>query len=297
MSHNAPSDSDSECLARILGNVLMLTVNETMVLAQLEALGFMSPTPASLPIDDGSPLDQKLDMLIRAIISRSRSASTESTEAVAACEKYANAVIHESITAFMRARMAVCRAHIYLIGSSLITERPELMHLPREDNIRRILIEGVENSFWEHLETAYARLVSFWDRIGQILAFVFFNSREFEHDGFGSVVDRVQANIVRVSRALRESSGWTRLRHFQTSERTDGLKWLLRRRNLLIHSMHLSPPGVSVESARYNHMEAIRAKLKPALAEDELGRAHQHLSLAASLFVDAVDVAVLGQQS
>jgi hypothetical protein len=297
---NEPNSNDhSEKLAKVLGNVLMLTTNESLVLAQLEAFSLFSPMPASIRVAEGTPLEAKLDELAAALGGHSKLHFDENAIYSQQFDTYVDAAVSEIVTAFMRARTSICRTHLYLIGSSLIKQHPELMDLPSEPNIRRILIQQVEHSFWEHAEASYLRLASFWDRLGQLLDFAFFNIRQYERDGFSDVLDRVRTNFVPMNSTLRDSPAWTRLRKFQTSEQEDGLKWLLRRRNLLVHSLHLSPSFESQDSPifieAYNHLEeAIREKLRPGTPDWELNQGHQHLRQAASLFPDAVDLALLG---
>jgi len=99
-------------------------------------------------------------------------------------------------------------------------------------NVRTGLLAYMTEVFWEHAEISYIRLASFWDRIGQFLDFVFFIIRQYKSDGFPSVMDRIHSNYMRLIPELASSSFWTELRKYQTSEKTDGFQWLVRRRNL-----------------------------------------------------------------
>src|SRR5208337_594620 len=84
-------------------------------------------------------------------------------------DTYADAAITEAIDAFMLARSSICRTHMYLIGSGIIKQHPEVVNWPDDPEIRRIFVSNVEGYFWEHAETSYIRLASFWDRVGQLL--------------------------------------------------------------------------------------------------------------------------------
>src|SRR5436309_2824474 len=57
------ADDDAERFATVLGNILVLSANESLVAAQMEAVSFFSPMPASLPLSDDSPLESKLGQL------------------------------------------------------------------------------------------------------------------------------------------------------------------------------------------------------------------------------------------
>jgi hypothetical protein len=127
--------------------------------------------------------------------------------------------------------------------------------------------------------------------LGQLLDFAFFNIRQYERDGFPAVVDRIAANYVPLSPRLSESSSWQAVRSYQTSEKADGLKWLLRRRNLIIHSLHLRARPVDSEAgdplfdAAYNHLEqSMQRRLATGSRDEELAQLHRHLTQAASLF-------------
>jgi len=295
-----PLDEDSAALATVLGNVLMLSANESLVMAQLEGRSYFSPMPASLALGDDSPLDKTLARLSAALGGPPRLILVREDGEQPRFDTYADAAIGESVNAFMRARTSICRTHLYLIGSALLTRHPETMHLPDDPNIRRILVTQVEQRFWEHAETSYIRLASFWDRLGQILDFAFFNIRQYERDGFSAVLDRIRSNVEPMKPTIRDSLAWRRLRRYQTSEQKDGLKWLLSRRNLVVHSLHLGaipedkPPNPIFISA-YNHLEeTARTKLRPGTQEEELNHLHEHLRAAATLLPDAIEVALIG---
>ncbi|MFZ2644180.1 MAG: hypothetical protein WA117_24530 [Verrucomicrobiia bacterium] len=293
------NDLNTEKFVSILGNVLMQSMNESVVLAQLEGYKLFRPMPAPIPLGEGTPLEAKLDELSVALGGPPRTLVTKERDNPARYDTYVDAAITEIVSAFLRARTSVCRTHLYFIGSSSIKLHPEWMHLPEDPNIRRILIERVETCFWEHAETSCIRLASFWDRMGQLLDFTFFNIRQYERDGFPSVLDRIRTNVLPMSPILRNSDAWSRIRKYQTSEEAVGLKWLLRRRNLLVHSLHLSPMSENHEdqifTSAYNHLEEnVKEKLRPGDKEWELNQMHEHLNAAVSLFMDTVDLALLG---
>src|SRR5208282_3944766 len=128
--------------------------------------------------------------------------------------------------------------------------------------------------------------------------FAFFNIRQYEHDGFYAVMERISKNFIAMNQTNVRSATWARLRKFQASGQPDGLQWLLSRRNLLVHSLHLrrpreNEPDNPIFTSAYNHLEqAVRNKLRQGTAEEEVSLLHQHLSAAATLFPDAVEVAL-----
>jgi hypothetical protein len=73
------------------------------------------------------------------------------------------------------------------------------------------------------------------------------------------------------------------------------LKWLLRRRNLLVHSLYLRPlreneeakdsDGVALFTSEFNHLEAsLRKKLAPGTPNEEIDRLNVQLQKAAELY-------------
>lgn len=201
---------------------------------------------------------------------------------------YPEATLREALEMFARARKSVIRAHMFMTGSMVLAHAPEMMNLSTETGEAEIFISRAQAAFWEHAETAYIRLYSFWDRVGQILEFGFFNIRKFDHNTFSAVIDRINANIVPMNKRLERSSSWKRVRSFQKSEKEDGLKWLLARRNLIVHSLHLHPikeKDEDVFKSQFNHLEhSHREKLRPRDAADEVVLLLGQLTQAASLF-------------
>ena len=174
------------------------------------------------------------------------------------------------------------------IGIAALHRFPEMVNTT-DEQIRSWFLSNAEHAFWEHAENAFIKLCSYWDRVGQILDFTFFRIRQFDRDGFTAVMDRIHANFFPVYEDIRNSLAWKSLRKYQNSEQEDGLKWLLRRRNLVIHSLHLQPIQTeagreNIESA-YNHLEeSLRKKLRPGTPKQEVERLHAHLRAAAELF-------------
>lgn len=299
MTDETETHDESKKFEKVMGNILTVSANEHLVMAQMEACEYFSPMPASFPLpNDG--LERRLDTLSELTGGSPRLILIANREEPPEYDTYLDAAVQEAISVFMRARTAVCRTHVYMIGEYLLHENPDSMSIPTDPEIRRIWLSKLEDTFWEHAESSYIRIASYWDRIGQILDFVYFNIRQYERDGFAAVADRIQKNYVPINNELSSSPCWRRLRKFQNSENTDGLKWLLRRRNLLIHSLHLHKKRAQetdnpIFSNAYNHLnEALVSKLRQGNAEEEIGFLHSQLSKAASLFSDIVEVAIIG---
>jgi hypothetical protein len=141
-------------------------------------------------------------------------------------------------------------------------------------------------------------LAGFWDRLGQILDFVFFSIRQYERDGFSAVIDRIRANTLRMQPALADSEAWTAIWTYKKSEREDGLQWLLSRRNLLVHSLHLRPTDEQANdelfASAFNHLDSrLRRDLAPGTPEQEIQRLHTHLNQAAALLPQVLSMCQL----
>lgn len=118
--------------------------------------------------------------------------------------------------------------------------------------------------------------------------FAFFAIRQYERDGFSAVVDRIRANTLRMQPLLETSVAWRAIWAYKKSEREDGLQWLLSRRNLLVHSLHLRPMSDSQDDeifeSAFNHLDVrLRRDLAPGEPEKEIQRLHVHLGHAAEL--------------
>jgi len=183
----------------------------------------------------------------------------------------------------------------------MIEKEPQLLSWPGDPKIAALMQSLTIREFWEHAETSFIKLASLWDRLGQLLDFVFFNIRQYERDGFPAVVDRIAANYLPVYEELRVSESWQAIREYQTSERTEGLKWLLKRRNLLVHSLHLRPIDEAGDSedpifeSAFNHLDnSAKKRLAPGNREEELNHLHDHLTAAATLFNEILSLCEIG---
>jgi len=288
-----PSPDQQKRLTRLLSEALRYTANEPVLLVRAEE--FFSPKPAKLEIE--KPLKYRLGRLIEQMGGVPLVMVSKPGDPVPEFDTYGHAAIQEIFSSFERCRRSVCRTHVCFIANEFYKRQPDIFvqNLPKD--VKRGLVSAMTEVFWEHAETSYIRLASFWDRIGQFLDFVFFNIRQYERDGFPSVMDRISSNYVRIFPDLNSSAFWPALRDYQRSEKTDGFQFLIRRRNLLVHSVHLG----AIENDRgeenpiftsaYNHLdESIHRKLKPDTTGSELGFLHAHLAASAHLFPHIIEL-------
>ncbi len=281
--------------ASIIGNTMQYVANESLLIAQLEQ--YFDPKPASIVGDDASikELQNRVEKLVESLGGPPRLIILADGDPKPRYDLYPSAALHEVINMFHRTRKAVLRAHMFMIGSGMVRQKPEVLTLPDDEDFKKLILQNTEKTFWEHAETAFIRLASYWDRVGQLLDFAFFRIRLFERDGFSSVVERIRNNVVLVYPALATMPAWERIRSYQTSEKPDSLKWLLRRRNLLVHSLYLRPLAEAEDDpifeSEFNHLDAsLREKLAPGSIDEELRQIHVHLSKAAQLFPDVLDL-------
>jgi hypothetical protein len=287
---------------QVITNVIQAITMETTNLVFLEE--FFSPKPSTLAgegKDAAVKLQKRCSSVIqsfggqpeRVLIIRASDGSDDGkTEHF---DAYPGAAMSEMVSLFHRTRRSVCRCQMLLVGNGFLKDNPDLLNEALPSDIRKSVFDMLDEQFWEQAETAYIRIASYWDRVGQMLDFVFFNIRQFERDGFTAVIDRIHTNFVPLDKHLAELQEWKDLRAFQTSDREDGLKWLLRRRNLLVHSLYLRPfeeRNIETDSSwaplfsfEFNHLEKrIKDKLKPGSSAQEVERLNIQLARAADLF-------------
>ncbi len=281
-----------ERLTAVSRDALLYTANESVLLARSQE--FFAPKLASLKI--ARPLGSRLNKVIEQMGGVPRLIEYNPAEQLPQFDTYADAAIQEIFSSFRRCRRSVSRTHVCFVATEFHKKEPDVFQGLRKSDKDGLAADMTE-IFWEHAETSYIRLASYWDRVGQFLDFMFFNIRQYERDGFPSVMDRIAANYVRLFPSLSSSGFWTELRGYQTSEKPTGFQWLLRRRNLLVHSIHLGDirSGEGKENpiftSAYNHLEeSLHRKLKPDTCEAELGFLHSHLDSTMTLFPCIVEL-------
>lgn len=287
MSTDEDADREDR-FADAIGGALQHAANEAMVLSRLEE--FFSPKPAQLATneEEAKALNALVDRVTTLYGGIPRLIIQGINEPKPVYDTYLSAAIHEAIEVFKRARRSLCRAQAFMIGTHMLKTNPELLTLPEDGEIRRLFESSAESVFWEHTETTFIRLAGFWDRLGQILDFAFFAIRQYERDGFSAVVDRIRANTLRMQPQLETSAAWREIWTYKKLEREEGLQWLLSRRNLLVHSLHLRPmsesQGDEIFESAFNHLDTrLRRDLAPGESEREIQRLHVHLGRAAEL--------------
>src|SRR5271165_5797511 len=283
-------------LVTVLGNAVSFVMNEALVLAQYEAVQ-ESKFAKLWPAGDNGEFDKRINRVVQHLGGPPELYVLPNDQEPPPADNYPEAAMREAFAVFSRARKSVLRAHQFMAGSSLLAKQPDLMDLPDSPDAAALFIKEAQAAFWEHAEAAYIRLYSFWDRVGQVLDFAFFNIRKFDQNGFTAVMDRIHSNAVPMDDRLKSSNSWKRIRSFQTSEKDDGLKWLLQRRNLVVHSLHLHAVQTDEEGvfkSQFNHLDAAhREKLRPREPAEEVALLMGQLDGAATLFSDFLSVVEL----
>jgi hypothetical protein len=273
---------------RLLVNTVSFVANEPLLLAQYEATAQPGEFPQLWPTTDNGEFDKRVNRVVEHLGGPPDFYILRDGQESPAADNYPRAAMREAFAVFALARKSVMRAHLFRAGSSLIAAHPELLDVSEDPEIRALFAKQAQDAFWEHAEAAYIRLYAFWDRVGQVLDFAFFNIRKIDQNGFTSVMDRIHSNAVPMDDRFKNSGSWKRLRAFQTSEKDDGLKWLLQRRNLVVHSLHLHPIPADedgVFKSQFNHLDvAHREKLRPRDPVDEVGLLIGQLTKAGELF-------------
>jgi len=293
MATDEEDTTQQDRLMTVLGNAVAYVTNEALILAQYEAV--QEGKFARLwPENDNGTFDKRMNRVTEHLGGPPEFYLLRNDQDPPLADNYPDTVMREVFDVFQRARRSVLRAHLFMTGSTLLAEQPDLMNLPEDTDAAAMFVQQAQGAFWEHAEAAYIRLYSFWDRIGQVLDFAFFNIRKFDQNGFNAVMDRIHANVVPMDERMKASGSWKRSRSFQTSEKEDGLKWLLLRRNLVVHSLHLHPVRTDEEGvfkSQFNHLDAAhREKLRPRDPAGEVGLLLGQFGRACELFGDFLTV-------
>jgi hypothetical protein len=290
-----PDTNRNEELWHTLAKVMAFTTDEPILHSQLEE--FFSPKPAKLAESkaEESTLNRRIGAASEALGGPPELIVQGHNDPKPRYDTYPGASFEEALAVFHRARRSIIRAHVSFLGFHMNQTHSDLYTEPMPDDVHQSLLRIISGSFWEHAEISLIRLAAYWDRVGQILDFSFFRIRQFERDGFASVVDRIHNNWASVDPVLSEMPGWKHIRQFQSSEKQDGLKWLVRRRNLLVHSLHLRPiePEETdpIFETAFNHLDkSLKEKLAPGSMQDELNTIHAQLAAAAKLFPEVLSL-------
>jgi len=211
-------------------------------------------------------------------------------------DTYVDSLIQELLRMFHKTRRAVLKAHAqYVVVESMRQKKEFFMTPPPEE-----IVLAIEEYFWDSLEVAYLRIASFWDRVGQLLSFSFFNIRQYDKEGFTAIIESIHLNYEPMLPELKSFEEYGRIWDYSKTENDQGLKWLLQRRNTLIHSVGLSS-GRNDELAMkpydslFNHLERKQQrKLRKAELSIEMKLLNFHFVKLCSLFRDCLVLSDFG---
>ncbi len=305
MSTADDEDKELDEFVEALSAVISVFANEVVAFRRIER--YLDPPLATLAVpEEVAALTGRVEALSgrlggppRLLLVDSRTGRAEGNTVY---DTYGAAALDEMTRGFHRARSAALRAHAIFIVLEGLKAHPELLKGDEDDGARQWRRGVMENQFWEALELATIRLCSFSDRMGQVLDFVFFNVRQYERDGFAAVMDRIHANFSVAEPLFAGHSAWRTLRGYQTDASEMGFQWLVRRRNLVVHSVALKQSAGDGEDpiflAAYNHLEAtVVKKLRQGGEDEELGRIHAHLNVGAKAYSAVLDLCMFGVET
>lgn len=296
MDQVSEKDEPADRLLALLTDAFSFVTNEGLILARYDAM--QEGKFAQLwPKHDSGEFNKRVNRVVEHLGGPPDFYLLRSDQEPPPADSYPDAAMREVFAVFSRARKSVMRAHLFMTGSSILMAQPDLIDLRKNPDLSALFVKRAQEAFWEHAEAAYIRLYSFWDRVGQVLDFAFFNIRKFDQNGFTAVMDRIHTNAIPMNNRLKQSGSWKRLRSFQILEKEDGLKWLLQRRNLVVHSLHLHPIQIDEEGvfkSQFNHLDAAhREKLRPREPFTEVALLMGQLDRASELFSDFLTVGEL----
>lgn len=287
-------------LVETLTRVMSHAANEPMLIKKMEL--YLSPHPANIYSDEADAKD--LTQYIRKFLNR----IDPQLKLIIGCDgepplqrdkirTYQIDISNELTDCFRVSRTAVCRLHMfYITYESVMVNRDWWVDMSEED--AKTYSHLLSNSFWDALEISTIRLVSYWDRVGQLLDFVFFNIRQYERDGFPAVIERIKKNFAVTFPDLASNASYKAFVEYANSEKLTGFKWLTRRRNLAVHSTRFRPyehrRDIMFEY-EFNHFETrVVRDLALKSPKEELELIHSHLDKAAELFRGVFELANLG---
>jgi hypothetical protein len=295
------STPEQQRLVELISRLVAHVANEPMLRTRYEAEQ-QDKFARLCQKGDGEAINKRLDEIVLHLGGPPRLYILRRGEIPPPEDGFPGAALQEVLAVFERARAAVIRAHMSHVGIRLMRQHPGIMPMPDDPKAVAVLDKHWQESFWEHAETAYIRMASYWDRVGQVLNFAFFNLRSFKYEGFQSVMDRIHDNVAKMDGQFAKRGEWQRFRTFQASSKDDGYKWLQERRNLIVHSLHLQPIAPNEESnfveggksdndtvftSQFNHLDhAHREKLRPRDSAGEVILLVTQLDRAAALFND-----------
>ena len=180
----------------LLAACVVYPINDALVLSLLERVA--SPKPASLALTtkEKRQVNNRIKKLRQKLAAPPEFIIYLKKEGPPKFDTFGETALHEIVSAFDRSRHAVCRAHVCSLATVTYAQCPQVLRRVPPDRIREDIVNLIEERFWEHAEIAYIRLAAFWDRVSQLLNFIFFNIRQSERDGFPAVADRIRLNYV-----------------------------------------------------------------------------------------------------
>lgn len=211
-------------------------------------------------------------------------------------DTFVDSLLHEILSMFWKTRRAVIKAHSQYVVVESMRYKKEFFEKPAPEDI----VLRIEEYLWDSIEVAYIRMASFWDRIGQLFSFSFFNIRQYEKDGFTSIMEKIHTNYRPILPTLEKLPEYSVIWEYSNNEKENGLKWVLQRRNTIAHSVGLDTntrkPSKTYDS-KYNHLEIRKErKLNKKELKEELNQFHYHYGKICRLFEDCLKLSLFGSE-
>ena len=209
-------------------------------------------------------------------------------------DTFIDSLISEILSMYQKTRRSIIKVQSQYAVVESLRYNKQFFKTPAPEEV----VLMFEEYFWDSLEIAYLRLASYWDRIGQLFSFSFFNIRKYDKETFTDIIEKINSNYVLTISELKSMPEYKELWDYSKLEDKNGLKWLLQRRNLIIHSVGINTKTNNLVKgelfdSKYNHLdEKISNKLKKSNLKDEISVINFHYIKMCEYFKNCLQLSI-----
>jgi hypothetical protein len=143
MANDKEESARQDRLMKVLGNAVAYVTNEALILVQYDTVQ-EGKFPKLWPGNDYGAFDKRMNRVTEHLGGPPAFYLLRKNQEPPLADNYPDTVMREVFDVFQKARRSVIRAHMFMTGSALLAENPDMMDLPQDSEAAALFVKEAQ---------------------------------------------------------------------------------------------------------------------------------------------------------